>query len=303
MKEPCEKCGKRFDMEECMYICPSCGHYHSQVNQYQYRKSRASGTGRQNASGIFHADSRPSVYKKQACESSRSARKLFSPEKKKRISFSSAPDKASKGKFRGAAVESGTSSKAKRILCLILLFLIVGFPIFYHMKTSMQMEQIRQTQESAEVNEVFVSSRSPVKLIDADLTLGEFTPFTRSGITAAPEGWKYMQLTYKTANNDSEYRSLDTSVTLKAGDTYYRSLDPYSLSESESVRDELYDLGVGSYSPYQEDGLWVFLIPEDTKGCTLRISQGERSSDPPYSLSAPEEAILIKLNAGGAEHA
>ena len=153
------------------------------------------------------------------------------------------------------------------------------------------------------MNEVFVSSRSPVKLIDADLTLGEFTPFTRSGITAAPEGWKYMQLTYKTANNDSEYRSLDTSVTLKAGDTYYRSLDPYSLSESESVRDELYDLGVGSYSPYQEDGLWVFLIPEDTKGCTLRISQGERSSDPPYSLSAPEEAILIKLNAGGTEHA
>ena len=284
MKEPCEKCGKRFDMEECMYICPSCGHYHSQVNQYQYRKSRASGTDRQNASGTFHADSRPSAHKK-------------------RISFSPAPDKASKGKFREPAAESGTSSKAKRILCLILLFLIVGFPIFYHMKTSMQMEQIRQTQESAEVNEVFVSSRSPVKLIDADLTLGEFTPFTRSGITAAPEGWKYMQLTYKTANNDSEYRSLDTSVTLKAGDTYYRSLDPYSLSESESVRDELYDLGVGSYSPYQEDGLWVFLIPEDTKGCPLRISQGERSSDPPYSLSAPEEAILIKLNAGGAEHA
>ena len=167
MKEPCEKCGKRFDMEECMYICPSCGHYHSQVNQYQYRKSRASGTGRQNASGIFHADSRPSVYKKQACESSRSARKLFSPEKKKRISFSSAPDKASKGKFRGAAVESGTSSKAKRILCLILLFLIVGFPIFYHMKTSMQMEQIRQTQESAEVNEVFVSSRSQMCIRDS----------------------------------------------------------------------------------------------------------------------------------------
>ena len=82
------------------------------------------------------------------------------------------------------------------------------------MKTSMQMEQIRQTQESAKVNEIFVSSCSPVKLIDADLTLGEFTPFTRGGITAAPEGWKYMQLTYKTANNDSEYRSLDTSVSL-----------------------------------------------------------------------------------------
>ncbi len=64
MKEPCEKCGKRFDMEECMYICPSCGHYHSQVNQYQYRKSRASRTGRQNASSSFHADSRPSAHKK-----------------------------------------------------------------------------------------------------------------------------------------------------------------------------------------------------------------------------------------------
>lgn len=31
MKASCEKCGKIFDMEEHLYICPKCNHYHSQV--------------------------------------------------------------------------------------------------------------------------------------------------------------------------------------------------------------------------------------------------------------------------------
>lgn len=31
MKASCEKCGKIFDMEENLYICPKCNHYHSQV--------------------------------------------------------------------------------------------------------------------------------------------------------------------------------------------------------------------------------------------------------------------------------
>ena len=31
MKITCAKCGKRFNGEEHMYICPKCNHYHSQV--------------------------------------------------------------------------------------------------------------------------------------------------------------------------------------------------------------------------------------------------------------------------------
>lgn len=281
MKQSCEKCGCRFDMEEKMYICPACGHYHSQINQ---RRQRESSNSRNRETPDFIPVS-PSVHRK-------STKKTNSDKKKK-------PTFRLSDSFRGsAAVVPEKTSKARKRICLFLILCMILFPVFSHLKANYEIDQILQSKESEEIAAEQVSYGETIALGDSYLEIRGIEPFSYSGISA-PEGWKFMQIGYRISPVDEADWDLETQISLKADDVYYCSLSPYALSESDKVQKELNEKGLGSYNRYQESGIWVFLIPMDTGACSLRICQSRRDFSDSYSYSKPEQIFVMKLDTKG----
>ena len=60
MKMICSKCGKRFDGEEHLYICPKCNHYHSQTGVHS--KARAS---EDDSNPLYEKAGKPDLFKEK----------------------------------------------------------------------------------------------------------------------------------------------------------------------------------------------------------------------------------------------
>lgn len=285
MKQACEKCGCRFDMEEKMHICPACGHYHSQITQDR-RPKRLNSRDRETPDFISVS---PSVHRKST--------KKTNPDKKKRATFQPSDS------FRGStAVVSEKTSKARKGICLFLILCMILFPVFSHFKANYEIDQILQSQKPEEVPAEQVSYGETIALGDSYLEIHGMEPFSYSRISA-PEGWKLMQIDYSISPVEEADWDLETQISLKADDVYYCSLSPYDLSQSDEIQEELNKKGLGSYSRYQEDGIWVFLVPIDTGACSLRICQSRRDYSDSYSYSKPEQIFVMKLDAkGGTNH-
>lgn len=280
MKQACEKCGCRFDMEEKMYICPACGHYHSQVNQR--RRSESSNSGKGETPDFIPLS--PSVHKGE---------KKTRPGKKEKPDF-----RPSVSFGRSTAAVPEKPSKAKKRICLVLIICMILFPVFSHLRASYEIDRILQSQEAEEIAPKRVSYGDTIALGDSYLEIQGIESFSYPGISA-PEGWKLMQVGYRVSPIEEADWDLETQISLEADDVYYRSLTSYALSESDSVQEELNEKGLGSYSRYQEQGVWVFLVPAATEACSLRICQSRRDYSDSYSYSKPERIFVMKLNAKG----
>lgn len=281
MKQACEKCGCRFDMEEKMYICPACGHYHSQVNQGR-RRSESSNSGKGETPDFISLS--PSVHKGE--KKTRSGKKE-KPDFRPSVSFG-----------RSAAAVPEKPSKAKKRICLVLIICMILFPVFSHLRASYEIDRILQSQKAEEIAPKRVSYGETIALGDSYLEIQGIESFSYPGISA-PEGWKLMQVGYRVSPIEEADWDLETQISLEADDVYYRSLTSYALSESDSVQEELNEKGLGSYSRYQEQGVWVFLVPAATEACSLRICQSRRDYSDSYSYSKPERIFVMKLNAKG----
>lgn len=267
-------------MEEKMYICPACGHYHSQITQ---RRRERSNSRKQDAPDFISVSSCVHREKKRKTHSFKKEKPAFRPSVSLGGSATAAPKKR---------------SKARKRVCLLLILCMFLFPVFSHLKANYEIDRILQSQEAEEITAERVAYGEIVTLGDSYLEISGIEPFSYSGISV-PEGWKLLQIDYRISPVEDADWDLETQISLEADDVYYCSLSPYDLSQSDEIQEELNKKGLGSYSRYQEHGIWVFLVPADTGTCSLRICQSRRYYSDSYSYSNPEQIFIMKLNAKG----
>lgn len=199
------------------------------------------------------------------------------------------------------AEESRPSEKNRlqKVLCLLIILCMVLLPFLYHNWANGKAEAVYQAQKAGPVPEETAELGKAMNLGALSLTVTKIQPFSYDGI-AAPEGWKYIRADFTTRFADQLSWNNDTEISLEYDGIYYSALSSYSLTEDSDLQTSLEDSGLETDAGYEEEGFWVFIVPEDAADCRLRICLLKKmDQEDSYSMSRPSRICWIDFSAKG----
>lgn len=278
MKMTCAKCGKRFDAEGCMYICPKCNHYHSQVGVRgkEWRQEKTEDKPFFSVTrpevGTFEAGSEEpaSAADNQGGGFFESADDGFLAENLKKLAAN--PDKYGSG-----------PEAAKKVIAVcigaILLALALGSVVSGLFSTGSWEDEYYDDYDDYYFGEE-IYEISPGDTMDYGDFVTHVTDYGETDIEGAYDpvyGCKYVTVSFDTyspydISNEWDYDNTYTDVVLKADGEYFYSLYPEDLAiEDRDIRD-LEESGMCAEVQYNGSWYCVFEVPEDATEFELIVT-------------------------------
>ncbi len=302
MKITCKKCGKRFDGEEHLYICPKCNHYHSQVG------ARGKSVDTVSASNLYDKKSVKDPFK----------------EKKNHNPLEGSVKNKIKDKLEGVNVlemiddlipddtlqedeqefiqtlngdkkvytavtekKSESTESTGEIMKKIGtgLSIVIGFIIFISSVVGdfdLGSDDSSWDDEwgSSYTEELQVDYGQPMEFETFTVNVGKVSEPEFDGLEAE-DGWKLVQVNFET-ESPYEYEDGDvwtevSLVTLYDEESYYDEQDFFAVYESDIASDnatekELREAGLVVEAHYSGKYFCIFEIPEDTDNFELKVT-------------------------------
>lgn len=247
MKQSCEKCGKIFNMEEHLYICPKCNHYHSQVKYGIKTNSTPAPMPRQQETlKNLKSEVMDAIY-----DDGSNKRNIFDSFKKKN------PIKKS---------QKAVSKIITAIIIVIMCILFIGTPAMELLDDF----EFQTTENSVETEVVCrpVLENGSMNFGDISVKPQKADQLTVAGLEA-PEGWKFVQVNFTTTYDDYNWDKT-IKVYMEYEGQFYKALSPYDVDDA-ALEEELEDTGLDTTPVYLDEGYFLFLVPENAQAGELRM--------------------------------
>lgn len=260
MKKNCPNCGKKFDYDYSMGICPHCGKYDSP-----------------SALRDDSAKQDPPLLVNESVN-----KKPFVPKQKEHL-----------------ATSTRKYSTISVVVMIIIIAMIIVIPIILEFREKEKIEKIITEQKVEEPKEVKEYIAQPfvvtVDDVDVEITIEDARPFVFEGVQAI-EGWKYVEVCYK-ADSEVYFAGFsDPEVFLRWEDRYTEGLNVYDLSlDDENVIGMLYDDKSISSWIERGKGQWVFLIPQEVTEAAIEIYEKQNISGTKYQKLNKIHLVDIKV--------
>lgn len=290
MKIQCSNCGKRFNAEQHMYICPKCNHYHSQVGtdaghgttekpvkKYRWETDpiELDDTPNEEPEFIQTVNGEQTVYtaRKKTEESSADVGNLELGKILKKI-------------WMGLCIVGG---------CII--FIAGPFADMLDIGAWSDDSESRDSDWWSSYNEeIVVDYGNPMEFEAFTVNVGKVGKPVLDGLKAE-DGWKLVQVNFET-ESPYEYESGDiaTDVILELSngeewdypqDVYYALYEDEVASE-RSVEKELNEAGLVVEAHYSGEYFWIFEIPEDVHDVELKITSFISDDEEDWSYTQDE---------------
>ena len=276
MKITCTKCGKRFDAEDHLYICPKCNHYHSQTGKH----------GSVNVLDVIDElipddtlDEEPEFIKTVDGEQTIYTARRNDMEENK--SFFS---------------KGITFRKIRLAVCIIVGFIMI---------ISSNIGEFDEWGESGSgdsdwgytyTEEMEVDFGDPMDFETFTVNINEVCEPQVDGLKA-DDGFKLVQINFNTESS-YEYESWDisteVSLELYNGEQYDYPQDVYyalykdEVSSDRPVEEEMKDAGLVAEAHYSGEYFWIFEIPEDVSNVKLNITSYTADDEDGWSYTQDE---------------
>lgn len=251
MKQSCEKCGKIFNMEEHLYICPKCNHYHSQV-KYGRKPNYT-----------------PVPMPKKQIKEPEILKNL-----KNEVVDAIYDDGSNKPNIFDSFKKKKTFEKShKAVSKIITAIIIVVMCILFVGAPAMELMDDFEFQETESPIETEFSFK-PV-LENGSMNFDEISvkPWKAEQLTVAdleaPEGWKFVQVNFKTTYGDYNWDKT-IKVYMEYDGQFYKALSEYDVDDA-SAEEKLSDTGLDTTPVYLDEGYFLFLLPENAQAGELRM--------------------------------
>lgn len=261
MKTSCEKCGKIFNMEEHLYICPKCNHYHSQIRH-----------GR----------------KRNVEQTKADVRDLFGGTQQK--SENVLKEKLDKIKSIGNNFQNKKLSRIVPVIAVIIIVMLVGAGIAYNMLQDQDIPETDPVQiEEQEQGEVIEIIEDEEMYFDgATVSIGKSDAVSFKTLKDI-DGWKYVQFDFSTVIEDNYEWDTSLYPYLKYDGVYYRALDSYNLIYDSSDDEQLVNEKLNYDLIYADDGIVIFIVPDEAKNAELYVKEENYDSDKNTTYIMPVE--------------
>ena len=314
MKINCSKCGKRFDADQYMYICPKCNHYHSQlggssnlnkaekpVKKYRWETDPIELADeenyfkrRQKETEIASLD--PPTYPRSEMKNVEEPDFI---ETLGGLQTNGAESKPEENDFF-----SDVSSVGKKIglaVCIIIGFVMfIGSTIADFDSWSDDSGSWGDGWDTYSTEEE-VPYGSPMEFEDFTVNVGDVTELTDENLDVN-EGWKLVKVSFET---DSIYTAEDedlfTDVVMLhsyGDDSNWTEDGYYALYEDEvtnerKVEEQLAEDGLVTEAHYSGSYFWVFEIPENAEEVKLKVTT--YVPDGEWGSYSQDEAITMPV--------
>lgn len=234
MKIKCENCGKQYNYEKHMGICPKCGRYVRQAD-------------------IYDQDSAIEEWNTQQKEqNTKKFRKYKSP-------VLSKPKKSS-----SFYIQIG--------ICILLLVIVCVFPSYYQKETEKLIEDIYQDQKVKNVKTTECKLGDKISIPEYDITLTDVSEYETEELEV-PEGWKYVQVSY-VSEGELQYTGFcGTATYLQTEGHFYYPMYLWDITNDELLIDRLRKEEGITTGYHEEKGKFLFLIPQEAQEATLHIRE------------------------------
>ena len=262
MKKRCLKCGKKFNYEDSMGICPHCGKYASPYASKNDTAKRATPTP-------VHR----SAYNETSVPVQSIAKETSVSKQIKQLDI-------------------------KAVIIVLIIIMIIMTPMafaFMEDKKIIEVENERKVETLQEVEEhVLQPFEVVVGGVNAEVTIEDAKPFVFEGVKAV-EGWKYIEVCYQAKSETyfAYYSYVD--VLLHWDGHYVEGLSTYDLSNNEFVRVALYKSDIAWAGLERGRGRWVFLVPQDIAEATIEIYEKQDIPDTKYQKLNKVYLVDVKV--------
>ena len=263
MKISCAKCGKRFDADQYMYICPKCNHYHSQTGKHGNRDAvqgfddSESGFLKRKAAEVtghndlpFEKKHEPETY--VTLEGAQTTYRKPKDKEKKKFSFLN---------FRLIIA----------VIVLLAMLINMGSIALENTNFNSVWKAFEFSDDSAaEETYTSVEPGTPMEFDTYVVYVGEAAEPDYDGIEA-PAGQRYVQINFSTEALEYD-DSIDSQVALVCNGQKYYALYEDEITNNPDLQEELWDAGLDivAHSEYAE--LWIFEIPQTAETAELEIT-------------------------------
>ena len=276
MKITCTKCGKRFDAEDHLYICPKCNHYHSQTGAHGHSRETIS------SSNLFEKKSDTtdlfSVGDYKSDDTNDDQPEFIQTLNGEQKVYTAVNKKANRETEYN---DLGTTlRKTSKVLSIILCVAIFLSTIITGMLDRIDFSGFDDSTDTE--YEIFISENGTLMEFDTFEVKAEKADELISYDMIPSDGMKFLQVNYETFVYE-EADWLDTSVTVsdvKNSYTDYYPLYSDEISGISNHEQKAFDnAGLNQYAHMEGTGFWIFEIPEDTESVYLNISTLVNDSD------------------------
>ncbi len=293
MKITCTKCGKRFDPDKHMNICPKCNHYHSQVGNYSNNISEKPVKKYRWETDPIELDDEENFFKRR--QKTTEIASLDPPTyPKSEMSNTDEPDhiETLDGSQPNGVEDkpeesdfflnvSSIGRKLRLAVCIVIGFvLLIGGTAYDFINDNDKSDMWGEEWETSDdgyysYEDVEVPHGTPMKFDTFTVFVGDVCVPEYDDLKAA-EGYKLIQINFDTESTYGyEDGNIWTDVQLFydckniSGSTYACYED--ELTNKGSLRNQLHDDGLVAEAQYSGSYFWIFEVPDEVEEFDLSI--------------------------------
>lgn len=308
MKINCVKCGKRFDAEKHMYICPKCNHYHSQVGAHRAAAGEKSVIEKYKKEESKKSNPLEGGNKTEKTAKKRKWQREDIPEYEKRASLSDIIDEfvCDDGEAEQAETLNGNLfeepeknyqptafddasdvfKKIRNIVTAAIAIIMLISMVVSAGDDFMGDHNYDEDDWSYNGYSYYeVDYGEPMDFKTFTVNVGAIGEPDIAGLKCS-NGCKLIQIDYYTEEH-VEDDSVDSDVALIYEGEWYYALYEDELSKKSVLQDELWDAGLQTVAHGKGDHIWIFEVPEDADCAELEVTS--YVSDDPNGWAASYE--------------
>ena len=310
MKIVCPSCGKKYNYEKHMGICPACTKYTSFSNVKSQMSGQAPVVENENDgfdSGTFGNDAYYNdPYTDDNFNTNSFTNQTFGNDTfgQDDFGFGTPPPQAntfyqSSQTYQAPPVPKKPKSIIPSIVIVVLMIaigLIVGLVLIPN-----KINELYDYQKADQVYRETWQVSEPILFGNMSLVFHPAESFDAE-ITTAPEGWKYICIPFDLEGNDYSIRQ-KTDVFLEIDGAFIKPMVIYNFSNYDAISadeqkfQEVYALNITDEISSPPGGNLVFLIPEEKKEYTLKLYLFELNEE--YGAQKLEDTFEIKMREEG----
>lgn len=285
MKIVCPNCGKKYNYEKSMGVCPSCTKYTSFVDVQKQISGVNPGYNTPKNDSPNYVSPPDFPYDDHHQHHKEDVEEDLS------FGFGGPPSGQYQGDYQSQYYQDQQNyqdqypsqyhvprqPKSPVVIGIVLVFVLLMVASFVIATQVMAPAKINELNEYQLVSDVPLSTASiaePIKIWDLTFTI-EQPEVYESELFTAPEGWKYISIPFTSRReyNSMEYRHLE--MFLNIDDMFVPPLSQYDIPEYDFsdtfISTQIEDLGIENSIWGQESGHLLFLVREDESEYTLAI--------------------------------
>ena len=269
MKIVCPNCGKKYNYDKQMGICPSCTKYTSYIEVQKQSSGLAPSVVEKKSANSY---SQESIHDRNSADYHGDFEDYEEYPHDSAHSYSQSATNTGKKK---------TSLLGYIVSIFIAIAMITTFSTVVFGMVPNKVAELREFQELGDIQRESFAVDEMVSTEKLIFTVAEAKVLDPK-IFAPPEGWKYVYIPYTIDEEEYSYNNNYSSVYLNVNNMYFESMSEYDLPDRNHaetlIKAEFSKLVMTNTISYYGNCL-VFLIPEEEKEYTLCYYEYERHSD------------------------